>query len=1079
MLSFICSTAEARKLNEIYACATADAEKGKSVFILVPEQFSMYAESQLLDTLGLEAQNKIQILTFSRLCNLIFSKLGPLRTEYMDKAGKYIMTRKAIGMVRNDLRFFTRNINQHGFSGIIRSAISEFKRYGVSPDALEDASLKTDDPHLNAKLRDLALIYRQFNLLSEETHFDSEDNLSLIIPKIPSADFLKGSFYINFFKSFTPTEYAVITELMKKSDLTVGLSVDSLEDTTDVFSAQLNTRKRLCSIAEKNSIEVAQTLFVTDNRELPQDLRHLKDNFFAPVPLSFQGCPPSIRIYRPDNFYNEAVSCAQLIRSLLRKHNYSFNDILILTGNMENYELILPQVFEEYEISYFMDKKASITKSPLLRMIISVLEILAHGFSYARIMVIIRSGFFPIAREDADVLENYILAADITHSQWNTRNPWTYNPDPRIFDMDAVNRSKAAVLHPLLDLMDMFEGRKTAGEICENLFKWLNKMELHTAVSTRIEQFKTDGMHTEAEQLRLVFNSFAALTNRICQYMGGEYITFWEFRDIFTAACSELSVGMIPPTRDKVVISSVDTFRSIGSKAVIVLGALDGVFPRDYTTEGLLSDSERLILEESGLTLAPDTYTQQKEEQFLVYSVLTTATEQLHIYAPLSDRDGRSLKASEILDTMKSSVFPDMVFETESSADRHGLADSRECAFRHLASVLFEKGWDVSRLSRTQKIILEKLETDIHFAKRLAKLRNIYSAMGKPVRLSASMAKKLYGDHVVLSVSKLEKYNACAFSFFLQYGLYAKERLVGGLNSADTGTILHSVLCDYFQDKSENNADYKSISRDQCFAEISALVDKAGRDANENLYSESHYYKYMMLRLKSIASATAWKLIGFYSQSSFRPSGFEISFGEKCTYPPHKLDTQNGDVSLKGFIDRVDSAEINGTPYITITDYKSSERHLDAALAEAGIHFQPLVYANALKSHLPGTQVAGMFYLQMNDPILKLDDTPTPEDWEKGMNDNIKAHGRILDDPDVILGIDKSHGDKSAIHYFKCDKASLMEKQVFEDALAAADKKAAETADSILDGGIDINPARISGFDPCQYCPYGPVCLNK
>jgi len=133
----------------------------------------------------------------------------------------------------------------------------------------------------------------------------------------------------------------------------------------------------------------------------------------------------------------------------------------------------------------------------------------------------------------------------------------------------------------------------------------------------------------------------------------------------------------------------------------------------------------------------------------------------------------------------------------------------------------------------------------------------------------------------------------------------------------------------------------------------------------------------MMLRMKNIATSTAWKLIRFYSQSDFRPSGFEISFGENGKFPSYTLDTTHGKVLLKGFIDRVDSAEFSGQSYISITDYKSSERKLDMDLAGAGIHFQPLIYANALSKHLPDVQIAAMFYLQMNDPIIQCSSLPT------------------------------------------------------------------------------------------------------
>lgn len=1080
MLSFIFGTDEGQKLNEIYKLAATDAKTGKSVFILVPEQYSMYAEAQLISEMGLSAQSKIQILTFSRLCNLVFSKMGPLRTKYMDKAGKFIMTRKALNICSDNLEFFKRSIHRHGFAGLIQRTVSEFKRYGVSPQTLAEFSEQTQDERFSAKLRDLSLIYQQFNTLVDQNHSNAEDNLSLIIPKLSKADFLNGSFYITFFKSFTPTEYAVICELMLKSDVCVALSAENLTKKSSVFEAQKKTYRKLVEWAEKHSILTTAPVFLDDawNSEAAPDLFHLKENFFQPSPTAYDKEPKSIRISRPRNFRQEVNDCARLIKQLVREKGYTYNDILILTGNMENYEFLIPQIFDEHGITYFLDRKTPLTSSPFMRMIIAILEVLAYGFSYDRIMLIARSGFLDISADDIDKFENYILAADIPHGLWTSREDWTYNPDKFQFDMTQINSVKSALIHPLLDLSDMFSGRKTAAGIHDNFCSWLTNNQIPQTVSKKIDDFKTASKPEQAENLRLVWNSFVSVLGQMRDYMEKENTTFAEFYEIFTSSCSELSVGMIPPTQDKVIISSIDLFRSIGTKAVIVLGALDGVFPRDYATEGLLTDAERNTMKEFGLNLAPDTFTQQQEEQFLIYSVLSTAREYLHIYAPLSDRDGKGLRPSEIIRTLTEDIFPKLKIE-ESSEDTVQSIESRKAAFNKLAVKLFENNMEVSGLSPLWKTVFNLLENDTDFAPKLRQLKKMSCATSNNTPLNLKTARKLYGSDLVFSVSKLEKYNACAFSFFMRYGLLAEERLLGGLNPSDTGNILHSVLCDYFKRKSEENADYSDISRENCYAEISSLVDKAGADTNENLHSSSNYYKYMMLRMKNIATATAWKLIKFYSQGAFRPTGFEISFGEKGTYPPYTLDSRHGEVSLKGFIDRVDSATINGKNHIAVSDYKSSERHLDMDLAEAGIHFQPFVYANALTSHMPDTEVSAMFYLHMNDPILTYDTEPSPDILEKDTSDNIKAHGKIVNDPDVLRSIDNLYDDKKATHYIKCDKASLMEKELFEKSLKDADKKAAETADNILDGKIDVNPVKLKGFDPCQYCPYGTVCRNN
>ncbi|MBQ9757027.1 MAG: exodeoxyribonuclease V subunit gamma [Clostridia bacterium] len=1079
MLSFICGTDETEKLNEIYRRAQTDAELGKSVYILVPEQYSMSAEKELISTLGFSAQSRIQILTFSRLCNLIFSKMGPLRTNYMDKAGKHIMTKRALLLCEKELSYLKRNVRQRGFVKLISSLISEFKRYGVTPGDLLDTSDKTSDSRLSLKLCDLSLIYKTFDGLILENHSNSEDNLSLIIPKIKDAKFLQGTFYINFFRSFTPTEYAIISEIMQISDVCVSLCTDKTDGTSLVFSSQINTFKNLMFLAEKLDIKTAAPDFIDNQASVHPDLLHLRENLFSLKPESFDREPEHIHLLRPDNFHSEVSMCAQLIKKLLREENYSLGDILVLTGNMENYEHLIPQIFGEYDIPFFLDQKTVLTKSPFMRMVLSVLEILAYGFSYERIMQVAKSGFFPVDRKDCDVFENYILAASINHAAWNNRGEWTFNPDSLSFNMEEINRIKAILIHPILDLLDMFSSRKTTKAIVENLFLWMEKMNFPSIVDQKISELKAQLNTESAEQLRMVWNSFVSVANQIADFMQTENSTFADFYELFSSACGELSVGIIPPTQDTVTISPVDLFRSTGSKAVILLGALDGVFPKSHTGEGLISDAERLLLKDAGLTLAPDNLSAQQEEQFLVYSVISTPREQLFVFAPLSDRDGKTLKPSDLVYSLKTDLFPYMKEVSQTSHFDLLKFQSRKITLRHLAEKLFQNDWSEDALSPVWKEALSCLCNFPEYKKNLDTLYKINSHKEPHDALTKETAKCLYGENLIMSVSKLEKYNACAFSFFMQYGLFAKERLIGGLKATDTGTLLHSVLCDYFKNKAETNVDYSSVSHDRCFDEISQLVENAGKTLNETLYQSSHYYKYMLLRMKNIATSTAWKLIQFYAQSKFRPSGFEISFGKNGKYPPYTLDTAHGTVSLKGFVDRIDSAEIGDKSYIIITDYKSSEKKLDTELARLGVRFQPLVYANALTKGYPDNHIAAMFYLEMGDPYLQYTFEPEDFDREKSMSDKISVHGLVLDSPEVVRGIDKSFDDKDAIHYIRLNPKSLLTEEHFSEVLNAADQKAIETAENILDGKIDINPIFSSGFDACGYCPYSGICMKN
>lgn len=1075
MLEFLLGTEDRAKTKEIYARAKADAALGRPVSILVPEQYSMYAEQELIDALGLSAQNKIQILTFSRLSNIIFSKLGPLRTGYIDKAGKYLLACRSMQLCKGKLLFFGKNTGQAGFASLIVSLISEFKRYGATPSSLRSASDRVDSPVLSAKLLDLALIYEKFNELVEENYSNAEDNLALALLKIPQADFLCGSLYINYFRSFTPVEYDVLEALLPKMNICVSLCSDTLEDNL-LFSSQVATFRRLSEIARKMGVSCKTPEFFNapDSFSQQPELKHLKHNYFQSRPIAFTEKPKHIHIIRPQNFYSEVSSAARIIKKLCRTKGYSLNDFLILTGSLENYELIIPSIFEEFDINYFFDQKVKLTESPFMRMILAIFEILAFGFSYERVMTILRSGFWNISKDDADMFENYILAADITHKHWNSLNEWVYNPQPRLFDLSEINRIKANVINPVLNLFDMFHGRKTVGKICDNLCTWLNSLSIYRVVEEKIESYRQSYDIEQAEQLSRVWSSFVSVINQISDCLGSTPATYNDFYEFFTSCCSELNIGIVPPTQDKVIISEVQHFRSTGVKVVIVLGVSDKIFPKSHNTEGILSDVERNKLCDAGLLLAPDSFAKQKEEQFLIYSVFSTPEDELYLLSPLSDKEGKSLGSSEVLKRIKRAVFPEITFENEISG--LDLIEGRNYTFFELCARLFECGFDPSKLDPIWKSVYSCFEKDSEYSNKISTFHHMYDLSDKPPAISKAMAKKLYGTPLMLSVSKLEKYNSCAFSFFMKYGLFAEERLLGGLKATDTGTILHDVLCRYFKDKSDKNADYSKITRDECFGEITGLVNDFAQNSSNSLFVSSNYYAYMLMRLKSIATTTAWKLVGFYSKSTFRPAGFEVSFGKGGILPPYEIPTKEGKVQLQGFIDRVDSAKINETEYISITDYKSSEKRIDPEMIDAGVTLQPLIYANAVSKGHGGAKPAAMVYLQMNDPILKFDSVPTDAEWEAGMSDGLKAHGLFLDEPDVLLALDPDIDDKKAVHYINCDKKSRLISELFEARLKNAEKCVSEAADKILEGNIIPQPPKIKGFDPCKYCPYSNIC---
>jgi ATP-dependent helicase/nuclease subunit B len=192
-------------------------------------------------------------------------------------------------------------VGQKGFGSLVISAISEFKRYGITPENLEETCRSLENDSLRAKLTDLALLYKTFNSLVEENFVNAEDNLAIALEKIPRADFLKGTLYVNFFRGFTPLEYRALASLMDKMDIVVGLCTDTL-DSSPVFTSQIKTHKKLTQTAQEQNIPCAPPTFVEstkDNR--PAELVHLCKNYFSYTPGTYPDDAPALHIVRPAN----------------------------------------------------------------------------------------------------------------------------------------------------------------------------------------------------------------------------------------------------------------------------------------------------------------------------------------------------------------------------------------------------------------------------------------------------------------------------------------------------------------------------------------------------------------------------------------------------------------------------------------------------------------------------------------------------------------------------------------------------------------------------------------------------------
>lgn len=1054
------------------------AASGSCAWILVPEQFSLSAESFVIKTFGVRAQTNIKVITFSRLCNLVLSKLGPLRLKYIDGAGKQIVAAATVRNVREKLDILAAAVRRRGFSSELTNLISEFKRYGVTPQSLFDASESAeDDPNtseLSKKLKDISVMYDTFNRFMEDKAADAEDNLAIICEKLKDFDFDDGCLFIMHFRSFTPVEYRAIGEIMRSLDVCAVMCCDDIQRPSALFSPVAEACRKLNGIAAEYGIEREEPLCVFD-RDDGLELTFLRKAYFNPSMPPRNGVPSSVFVTEVSNCYRETEAAADLILRLCRTENRRFSDFLILARRPEDYLRILPSVFGSRGIDVFLDSRRSIITKPLAEMLCASLEILAYGYSYERVMTIARSGMTAAADREIDEFENYILAADPSHAMWSDE-VWTFEiPE---FDLDKINDVRRRVCSFPNRLAAQLCGRKTAAQICGAILECMKEDNLAERTADICREFEESSMPYLADEYRQVWNGIISVLAQISSLMDEENITWQDFADLFKSSCGGISVGITPQTQDCSVFAGIDRFRTENPPVVIVLGMTDGVFPAPHTTEGLISDAERIRLEDYGISLAPGADAKAREEQLLVYSVLSAASEKLYLFVPMLDTEGAQLYPSPIVKRIMTKVFPDLkAMNPDGKGDiLHG-AEGREAAFGALCGILAKNGGTAEGLTDGAAELYAFFENSAVYGQRFKKVIESMRSP-EPELLTRKNVRAIYGDVIALSATKLEKYNDCAFSYFMRYGLAATERVSGRLDSRDTGSIQHNALYRYFSELKYNGANYAEITYEQCLKRVGEIVEQAAKEASELLYESSFYFKYIVSRMQGIVTRTAWETIKFYKSGAFVPYGYEIKIATDGDIPTVCIKADDGTdlAHLHGFIDRADTAVINGKTYVSIIDYKSSRTDLDSALTDAGVKLQPLLYSDIVCKRLNASPAA-MLYMRMTDPIIKAEKLKSTDNSaiELEKSKAVDFGGWVNNDAAVIANYSNGeNGEK-----FLPSGNHFMSEQELSEHIKKANENIKNAAQGIFDGNISAEPFICKNHSACTYCPYSLSCLKN
>lgn len=1067
---------------------------------LVPDQFTMQTQTDLVKESPGGGIMNIDVLSFGRLTHRIFEETGYGRKPVLDDTGKSLVLRKVASSVKEELPVLSGNLNKIGYIHEIKSAISEFKQYGLSVERVgELAEFSKSRGTLYYKLKDLKTLYQAFDTYVAERFITTEDTLALLSRAVHESKIMKNSVVIfDGFTGFTPIQYRLIAELMELSRMVIvsvtlgeGENPYRIMGEQELFYLSKKTVRDLQKWAQKRNVRQAEDVYLGKGG-LPRfresrELAHLEKQLFRyplkPYEESQKDSIPAIQIREAMSPAGEVRGACILIKRLVLEQNYSYRDIAVVTGELETYGDFFEREAATYDIPVFIDRTRGILLNPFLEYIRSALRIVLQNFSYESVFHYLRSGLADFTMEETDLLENYILATGIKgRKKWGelfTRNA-----------TEQINELRARLYGQMTPLL---QKQETASGYVKALYEFIVVGRIQEKLLTFEEQFRADREEERAKEYAQIYRLVMELLNQIEGLLREEAMTLQEFADILDSGFTEIEVGTIPGGVDRVIVGDMERTRLNQVKVLLFLGVNDGNIPRNANKGGIISDIDREFLKDSDIELAPTPRQQMFTQRLYLYMNMTKPSERLYLsYARISS-DGKTLRPSYLIDTVKA-LFPcayqgNLMEGKESVTER---IMGKKDALPYVAEELRERaqgragGMTDEEFFSLCRIYWE----DSAFRGQMEKLLQAAYEHYEHKPLGAMIARMVYGTVLENSVSRLERYAACAYAHFLQYGLNLKEREVFQLENTDLGNIYHEVLEVFSHCLKEHGYTWLDFPKEEGEQLLWEALENCSMQYGETILYSSARYQYMIERMYRILKRTIWALKEQLKSGKFLPEAFEMSFSRV-----ENLDAVNITLSeeekmkLRGRIDRLDTCEDEDHIYVKVIDYKSGNKKFDLAAVYYGLQLQLIVYMNVAaemmkKSH-PDKEVvpAALLYYHVNDPMIKSEEELSPEQVNDQLLKELRMNGLVNDSEEVIGLLDGSFATKSSIIPVerKSDgslstRSSVVNRQDYEVISNYVNQKMHQFGTEILQGNIEVNPCEQGNTESCTYCTFREIC---
>ena len=1076
-------------------------EPERTFFVLVPEQFTMQTQRELVARQENHSIMNVDVVSFHRLAYRIFDELGMRNLNLLEETGKNLVLRRVAEEQQDQLKLIKASMKKTGYITEMKSIISELTQYRIAPQQLDVLiEQKQQSPLFRHKMQDIQTMYQGFLDYLRGKFITAEELLEVLAQEAERSKQLKDSVIVlDGFTGFTPVQYHLLQRLMKLTgELLVTVTLDQREDPyhsqgiQDLFYMSKKTVQTLTELAASQHVEIREPIWIKHGSKsrfaLAPSLLWLEQNLFRPQPKAFLALPAEteqelrqgVFLYSLQNPRQELEFIARKIKGLVRDLGYRYKDIAIVCGDVELYGKYAEKIFRTYEIPLFLDTTKDILFHPMTEFLKGALLLVEQDFSYETVMGYLRCGLSGYQIDEIDLLENYLLAENIRgFSRWQKKWVRRGNVQDQA-ELDLINLLRERLVEQMAPLREVFRKCKPEGqadkkglkkgeyrtvlEESQVFYKLIRSLELEERLQEYQEQFQQQGETALAKEYDQIYKVVIDLLDKMVELLGDERMQIREYRQILEAGMEAAAIGIIPPGYDRVVLGDIERSRLSDIKVLFFAGVNDGLIPKAVEHGGIISQADRELFAANEMELSPTDRERSFIQKFYLYLNLTKPSERLYLTWFRVSQEGKESRKSYLVRAMEK-MFPDFVPVRVQERPGMELVVTPKSSRKFFVDGL--KMAKRGELSSEWIALYRWYEKQPKWREQIAPFLEAAFYLYQGSDMGKQVTRALYGDVLENSVTRLERFSACAFRHFLQYGLKLEERSLGEFAPVDMGTMFHQVLECYANAMEREGYHWFDVPEEEQERLILQAVEEALGSGFDSLLFREARTAYLVERMKRILKRTVQTIAEQVRTSRFVPEGYEISFSFA-----ESLDAVNFILSdqekmrLRGRIDRIDTHKTEDAVYVKVVDYKSGNHDFQLLSLYHGLQLQLVVYLNSavelLKRKYPDKHVApgGMYYYHLDDPVISGNSKKTDAEIQEEILKELKLKGvaSLIEDPSVSPKAKKAGEDE------------------FRILSGYVNHKIQEIGKKIFQGEIGANPYQLGEDTGCDYCPYHGIC---